>query len=87
MILKLFKNNLVIGLPEVNFDKDHICEVCQFGKQVKTYFKSKEFISTCRPLQLLHMDLFGLSRTQSLGGKFYVFVIVDDTQDSYGLSF
>ena len=30
------------------------------------------------PLELLHMDLFGSSRTPSLGEKTYVFVIVDD---------
>ena len=78
MILKLFKKNLVIGLPKVNFDKDHICDACQFGKQVKISFKRKDFISTSRPLQLLHMDIFGSSRTQSFGGESYAFVIVDD---------
>ena len=35
-------------------------------------------ISTSRPLQLLHMDLFGSSRTSSFGGKYYCLVIVDD---------
>ena len=29
-------------------------------------------------MQLLHIDLFGLTRTTSLGGKSYGFVIVDD---------
>ena len=37
LISKLFKKNLVIGLPKVNYDKDHICDACQFGKQVKIY--------------------------------------------------
>ena len=69
MITKLFKKNLVIDLPKVIYDKDHICDACQFGKQVKTSFKSKDFISTSRSLQLLHMDQFGPSRTQSLDGK------------------
>jgi hypothetical protein len=35
-------------------------------------------ISTSRPLELLHMDLFGPIRTTSLSGKLYAFVIVDD---------
>ena len=48
------------------------------GKQIKTSFKNKNFISTSRPLELLHMDLFSPSRTTSLGGKSYAFVIVDD---------
>ena len=47
-------------------------------KQIKTSFKNKNFISTSRPLEFLHMDLFGPSRTTSLGGKLYAFVIVDD---------
>ena len=48
------------------------------GKQIKTSFKNRIFISTSRPLELLHMDLFGPSRTTRLGSKSYVFVIVDD---------
>ena len=77
-ISKLSKKNLVDGLPNIIFEKDKICDACQFGKQVKSSFHSKNFISTSRPLQLLHMDLFGPSRTTSLGGKHYAFVIVDD---------
>ena len=34
-------------------------------------------VSTTRPLQLLHMDLFGPSRTRSFGGNIYALVIVD----------
>ena len=48
------------------------------GKQIKTSFKNKNFISTSRPLELLHIELFGPSRTTSLGSKSYAFVIVDD---------
>ena len=44
----------------------------------KTNFKSKDCIFTSRPLQLLHLDLFGPSRTQSLGGISYVLIIVGD---------
>src|SRR5205809_1176197 len=35
-------------------------------------------ISTKRPLELLHMDLFGPSRIASINKNRYVFVIVDD---------
>ena len=47
-------------------------------KQIKTSFKNKNLISASRPLELLHMDLFGPSRTTTLGGKSYAFVIVND---------
>jgi len=35
-------------------------------------------ISTSRPLELLHIDLFGPLRTMNLGGNYYGLVIVDD---------
>ena len=78
LITQLNKNELVRGLPKISFEKDKVCEACQMGKQIKTSFKNKNFISTSRPLELLHMDLFGSSRTTSLRGKSYAFVIVDD---------
>ncbi|KAM6597070.1 hypothetical protein CsatA_007594 [Cannabis sativa] len=77
-ISKLVRKDLVIGLPSIPFVKDKLCDACQFGKQIKTSFHSKKEISTTRPLQLLHIDLFGPSRIASLGGKYYAFVIVDD---------
>jgi len=55
-----------------------LCDACQKGKQVRVYFKSKNIVSTTQPLQLLHMDLFGPSRTMSFGGNYYALVIVDD---------
>ena len=78
LITQLNKNELVRDLPKISFEKYKVCEACQMGKQIKTSFKNKNFISTSRPLELLHMDLFGPSRTTSLGGKSYAFVIVDD---------
>ena len=77
-ISQLNKDEFVRGLPKINFQKDKVCKACQMGKQIKNSFKNKNFISTTRPLELLHMDLFGFSRTPSLGGKSYAFVIVDD---------
>ena len=74
LISQLNKDELVRGFPKINFQKDKVCEACQVGKQIK----NKNFISTSRPLELLHMNLFGLSRTLSLGGKSYAYVIVDD---------
>ena len=34
--------------------------------------------ATSRPLELLHLDLMGPTRTESLGGKRYIMVVVDD---------
>jgi len=75
---KLISKDLVIGLPNLKFEKDHICEACQKGKQVKNSFKIKNVVSSLKPLELLHMDLFLPLRTMSLGGNHYALVIVDD---------
>ena len=69
LISKISTNNLVKGLPKIGFQKDRIYKACQFGKQIKTSFKSKNYISTSKPLQLLHIDLFGPSRYASLSEK------------------
>nr|XP_009607015.1 uncharacterized protein LOC104101271 [Nicotiana tomentosiformis] len=61
-----------------DFSKDHICDACQLEKQTRSSFKVKNIVSTSKPLQLLHMDLFGPTRTASIVGKKYAFVNVDD---------
>ena len=50
LITQLNKNKLVRGLPKISFEEDKICEACQMGKQIKTSFKNKNFISTSKPL-------------------------------------
>ena len=75
---KLAKYELVKGLPKSKFEKNTICASCQKGKQHRSSFKSKNEISTKRPLELIHIDLFGPIDVSSLGGKKYVLVIVDD---------
>jgi hypothetical protein len=35
-------------------------------------------VMTKHPCELLHMDLVGLPRVRSAGGKWYVLVVVDD---------
>ena len=40
--------------------------------------ESKCGCSTSRPLELLHVDLMGPARTESIGGKRYIMVVVDD---------
>jgi len=68
---KLVSNELVHGLSKLKFKKEHVCEACQRGKQTRKSFNLKNRVSTSKPLELLHMDLFGPSRTMSLGGNLY----------------
>ena len=75
---KLIKKELIIDLPKLKFEKDKIYDACQLGKQTRVSFKSKNIVSTSRPLKLLYMDLFDPIRTTSLGRKCYIFIIIDD---------
>ncbi|GJZ57633.1 putative ribonuclease H-like domain-containing protein [Tanacetum coccineum] len=75
---KLVKGNLVRGLPSKIFQNDHTCVACQKGKQHKASCKAKSVSSICRPLQLLHMDLFGPTSVRNLNHKTYCLVITDD---------
>ena len=77
-ISQINKLNLVRGLPNLKFSSDAMCEACQKGKFAKPPFKSKNVVSTFRPLELLHIDLFGPVKTASINGNKYGLVIVDD---------
>ncbi|KAJ9545283.1 hypothetical protein OSB04_024990 [Centaurea solstitialis] len=71
-------NNLVVGLPDFRYTKVSLCSACEKGKQTRASFKSKQMSSISSPLQLLHMDLFGPVNVQSIAGKKYTLVIVDE---------
>jgi hypothetical protein len=75
---KLLKGEHILGLTNVHFDKDRICSACQAGKQVGVHHPHKNIMMTDRPLELLHMDLFGPIAYVSIGGSKYCLVIVDD---------
>ncbi|KAI3718930.1 hypothetical protein L6452_19815 [Arctium lappa] len=69
---------LVSGLPQHSYAKESLCSACEKGKQTKASFKSKQVSSVTSPLQLLHMDLFDPVNIQSIAGKKYMLVIVDE---------
>nr|GFA77442.1 retrovirus-related Pol polyprotein from transposon TNT 1-94 [Tanacetum cinerariifolium] len=71
-------NDIVVGLPQLKFVKDHLCSSCELRKAKRKYFHTKLTLSSKRRLQLLHMDLCGPMRVASINGKRYVLVIVDD---------
>jgi transposase InsO family protein len=75
---KLLKGEHILGLTNVHFEKDRICGACQAGKQVGVHHPHKNIMTTDRPLELLHMDLFSAIAYISIGGSKYCLVIVDD---------
>jgi hypothetical protein len=75
---KLLKGEHVLGLTNVYFEKDRPCAACQAGKQVGSAHHNKNVMTTSRPLELLHMDLFGPVAYLSIGGSKYGLVVDDD---------
>jgi hypothetical protein len=75
---KLLKGEHILVLTNVHFEKDRICSACQVGKQVEAHHPHKNVITTNRPLELLHMDLFSPIAYIIINGSKYCLVIVDD---------
>jgi hypothetical protein len=75
---KLLKGKHIFGLTNVHFEKDRVCSACQAGKQVGAHHPHKNIMTTDRPLELLHLDLFGPIAYISISGSKYCLVIVDD---------
>jgi hypothetical protein len=65
-------------LMNVTFEKDRPYGACQYGKQVGAQHRAKNIITTTRPLEMLHMDLFGPITNISISGNKYDLVIIDD---------
>nr|GEW71736.1 retrovirus-related Pol polyprotein from transposon TNT 1-94 [Tanacetum cinerariifolium] len=60
---------LVRGLPKLKFKKDHLCSACAMGKSKKKSHKHKSEDTNQEKLYLLHMDLCGPMRVESVNGK------------------
>nr|GEY57172.1 integrase, catalytic region, zinc finger, CCHC-type, peptidase aspartic, catalytic [Tanacetum cinerariifolium] len=74
----LARQGLVRGLAKLKFKKDHLCSACTMGKSTKKSHKPKSKDTNEEKLYLLHMDLCGSMRVESVNGKKYILIIVDD---------
>ncbi|TYK03217.1 uncharacterized protein E5676_scaffold298G00290 [Cucumis melo var. makuwa] len=75
---KAIRNEAVEGIPTIDINSRFFCGDCLIGKQTKTSHKILKECSTTRVHELLHLDLMGPMQIESLGGKKYVLVVVDD---------
>ena len=71
------KHKSVLGVPKLNRVNNKVCGPCQLGKQMKAKHPSTQTSATSRPLELLHPDLMGPTKIESIGGKRYIMVLVD----------
>nr|GEU34670.1 putative ribonuclease H-like domain-containing protein [Tanacetum cinerariifolium] len=73
----LARQGLVRGLSKLKFENDHLCSACTMGKSTRKTHKPKSKDTNQEKLYLLHMDLCGPMRVESVNGKKYILVIVD----------
>ncbi|GAA0172339.1 hypothetical protein LIER_26184 [Lithospermum erythrorhizon] len=76
-IQQYISKKAVRGLPKLDF-KEKIYGECQVGKHTKVSHQWFQQVVTIRVLELLHMDLIGPMQVESIGGKEYIYVCVDD---------
>ena len=72
------KHESVLGIPKLSRMSNVLYGPCQLGKQTKAKHPNTQTSTTSKPLELLHLDLMGPTRIESLGGKKYILVVVDD---------
>ncbi|GJV37621.1 retrovirus-related pol polyprotein from transposon TNT 1-94 [Tanacetum coccineum] len=77
-INQLMSKDLVDGLPKFKYDKDQLCSACEQGKSKTDSFPPKLVPGTESKLELLNMDLCGPMKIESINGKKYILVIIDD---------
>jgi hypothetical protein len=74
---KLLKGAHEFGLTDVCFKKYRPCATCQTGKQVGTTHTSKNVMTTSRPLELLHMDLFRTAAYLNIEGSMVLLLLIN----------
>ena len=72
------KHESVLGIPKLSRMSNVVCGPCQLGKQTKAKHPGTQTSATSKPLELLHLDLMGPTRSKSLGSERYIMVVVDD---------
>ncbi|WVZ85101.1 LOW QUALITY PROTEIN: hypothetical protein U9M48_032056 [Paspalum notatum var. saurae] len=78
LLVRLSSMGLIRGLLKLKAEKDLVCYPCCHGKMVAASHTPVSQVMTTYPGELLHMDTVGPARVASVGGKWYVLVVVDD---------
>jgi hypothetical protein len=78
LLCRLSGLHLLRGLSLLKFESDLVCAPCRHGKMIAAFHSPFNTVMAERPGHLLNMDTVGPSRVRSMGGKWYLLVIVDD---------
>jgi hypothetical protein len=65
-------------LPLLKFENDLVYASYLYGKMIAASHSPVNIVMTEHPGQLLHMDIVGPSQIRSMGGKWYILVVIGD---------
>ncbi|KAI5334921.1 hypothetical protein L3X38_025054 [Prunus dulcis] len=74
---QLRDKEMVHGLPQLE-EQSGVCEGCQFGKQHRNAFPKDQAQRASKVLELVHVDLCGPMRNESVARNRYFMLIIDD---------
>lgn len=77
-IKRAISSEAIRGLPDLKIVDNNICGECKIGKQTRMSHPRLEHQVTSKVLEFMHMDLMRPMHVERIGGKIYVFVVVDD---------
>ncbi|KAA3481430.1 Retrovirus-related Pol polyprotein from transposon TNT 1-94 [Gossypium australe] len=68
-------------------ESHYVCEICQLGKQTRLLFPINRAWRALERLQLVHTNVCGPMKTQSLNGSRYFILFIDDYSKYYWIFF
>ncbi|KAE8676544.1 hypothetical protein F3Y22_tig00111584pilonHSYRG00119 [Hibiscus syriacus] len=73
----MVKKSMLKGLPQLDVRTDTVCAGCQYGKAHQLPYDESKFKAK-EPLELVHSDVFGPIKQQSISGMRYMVTFIDD---------
>ncbi|KAE8663053.1 hypothetical protein F3Y22_tig00113123pilonHSYRG00166 [Hibiscus syriacus] len=73
----MVKKSMLKGLPQLDVRTDTVCTGCQYGKAHQLPYDESKFKAK-EPLELVHSDVFGPVKQQSISGMRYMVTFIDD---------
>jgi len=76
-LVKISLKGEIQDIPSIGRPPNSICSSCQKDKLTRSTFKKKEYYYS-KPLKLVHTDLCGPMRMESINGNKYFMLCIDD---------
>ncbi|KAE8704364.1 PLAC8 family protein [Hibiscus syriacus] len=73
----MVKKSMLKGLPQLDVRTNTVCAGCQYGKAYQLPYDESKFKAK-EPLELVHSDVFGPVKQQSISGMRYMVTFIDD---------